>query len=187
MKVCHFHMIALFFLLFATLTACATTSSSKGQLSPKEEARYAAAIQKAEAEQPSAISDNEKYVVSVGPSAAQTAAETLNLSSPERSFNVSREEYDAFFAQSPAVILSRMKLSPIQDGGSFLGYRIVSIKQFQGVDLEVNDIIVGIDGVLPANPDVFFNSWEKAKKSSKCTVNVQRSLDRFDLTWSVTP
>jgi len=160
MKVCHFHMIALFFLLFATLTACATTSSSKGQLSPKEEARYAAAIQKAEAEQPSAISDNEKYVVSVGPSAAQTAAETLNLSSPERSFNVSREEYDAFFAQSPAVILSRMKL---------------------------NDIIVGIDGVLPANPDVFFNSWEKAKKSSKCTVNVQRSLDRFDLTWSVTP
>lgn len=179
------------------LTSCASTGNK--EMSAKDEARYAAAIEKAEAEHPSKIHEGDEYIVTIGESAAADAAAVSNAVSNtnasadhsknaaeiKRSFSVSKNDYDAFFSKSPAVILGRMKLDPITDGGTLLGYRVKELKPFQGVDLINEDIIVGIDGVLPKNPDEYFNSWEKAKAANTCKVNVQRGTDRFDLVWNV--
>ncbi len=152
-------------------------------MSAKDEARYAAAIEKAEAVEPSAIPPDAVYVVTYG----DVDEPVLNAApnAPARSFDVAQNDYDAFFSQSPAVILARLSLDPIVDGGKLLGYRIVSIQPFDGVDLQKEDIIIGVDGVLPKNPDDYFNSWQKAKSASGCVVNIQRGLDRHDLVWKV--
>ncbi len=174
--------------LFGLLLASGCASSSKpAEMSAKDEARFAAAIEKADAEKPSSIPDDAVYVVAVGESAASTASQESAVEMPtiERSFKVSREAYDAFFAQSPGAVLGRMKLSAIMDGGKLLGYRIISLKRFDGVDLDEQDIITGLDGVMPINPDVYFESWEKAKNASHCTVNVQRGVEKFNLEWTV--
>ena len=166
------------------LAGCA---SSTKEMSAKDEARYAAAIEKAEAEHPSAIPEGSTYVVAVGEAAALDvqAQNASDMPTIERPFSVPRAEYQAFFAQSPAVVLARMTLDPITDGGKLLGYRVKDLKPFTGVDLANEDIIVGIDGVLPQNPVEYFNSWENAKSSNGCKVNVQRGMDQFDLVWSV--
>ncbi|MBQ9394068.1 MAG: hypothetical protein IJU23_00920 [Proteobacteria bacterium] len=168
------------------LTGCASTGKNK-EMSAKDEARYVAAIEKAEAEHPSKIHEGDEYIVSVGEVAAADAATVSSSQLPtiDRSFSVSRNDYDEFFSKSPAVVLGRMKLDPITDGGTLLGYRIKELKSFQGVDLADEDIIIGIDGKLPKNPDEYFNSWEKAKAANSCKVNIQRGTDRFDLVWTV--
>lgn len=101
-----------------------------------------------------------------------------------RNFDVDTAAYEAFFGQSPAFVLSRMKLEPIQDGTHLLGYRIAEMAQpFEGVDLQVGDIVVGVDGVVPSTPDAYFEAWQKAKKTGKCVVNIQRGTERFALVW----
>ena len=184
---CLFILISLAFVL----NACATSSSPKA-MSAKDEARFAAAIEKADAENPPALQPGDTLVVSIGENAAKDVAAQANAmpQSPAptqtlaREFNVTRADYDAFFAQSPAIVLGRMTLDPIQDGTTLLGYRIKDIQSFQGLDLQKEDIIVGIDGKLPRTPDAYFEAWQTAKAASKCTVNIQRGTDRFDLVWT---
>ena len=193
-------MIQLILLCSAILfSACATTGTSH-EMSAKDEARYAQAIENAEADSPSPVQKNKEYTVVVGESAAQdllgsaSPSETPQPShatptngtaapKPEKKFTVSKADYDDFFAKSPAVVLGRMTLDPITDGGALLGYRVKEIKSFAGVDLVNEDIIVGINGKLPKNPDEYFNAWETCKKQSNCTVNIQRGVDRFNLEW----
>ncbi len=167
------------------MSGCASTSSK--EMSAKDEARYAAAIERAEAEHPSAIPEGSEYVVAIGEVAAvDVQAKTADeMPAIARTFSVSRSEYDAFFAQSPATILGRMSLDPILDGGSLLGYRVKNLKTFSGVDLSDEDIIIGINGKLPQNPDEYFTQWEAAKASNECSVNIQRGVDRFELVWRV--
>ena len=174
---------------------CATTSKP-AEMTAADEARYTQAIEKAEAQTPSPIQDDTEYTVVVGESAASGVAGRTGKSTGNavqgmpaadtpaaRTFAVSKTEYDAFFAQSPAVVLGRMTLDPIVDGGTLLGYRIKDIRAFPGVDLANEDIVVGIDGKLPQNPDDYFNAWEACKAKSDCTVNIQRGVDRFKLEW----
>ena len=180
--------------------SCATTGTTSHDMSPKDEARYAEAIENANAESPSTIQKNTEYTVGVGESAAQNLIETNTSSDipqssqdtpvnntvdvkPEKQFTIAKNDYDAFFAQSPAVVLGRMTLDPITDGGALLGYRVQNLKSFQGVDLVNEDIIVGINGKLPQNPDEYFNAWETCKNKSTCVVNVQRGVNRFNLEW----
>lgn len=165
------------------VSGCATTRQVK-EMSAAEEARYAAAIEEAEVKSPSPLEEGDVIVVTTG----ETAEEALSRLQPEvpavsRRFKVPRAEYDAFFSQSPAVVLARMQLEPITDGGTLLGYRVLKLKRFAGVDLQDGDIIVGIDGVMPRTPDAYFERWEKAKTGSGCVVNVQRDLERFELVW----
>ena len=179
---------------------CGCASGSVKEMSAKDEARYAAAIEKSEAEHPSAIQEDTRYVVAVGEGAAAQAGAELQMpqqeqnaevsqndadAAPARTFSVSRPMYDTFFAQSPAVILGRMTLDPIVDGGVLLGYRVKDLKAFSGVDLADDDIIIGINGQLPKTPDDYFNRWEEAKNGSGCTVNIQRGMTKFDLIWTV--
>ena len=179
---------------------CGCASNSVKEMSAKDEARYAAAIEKAEADQPSAIQDDTSYVVAVGAGAAEQAGAELQetpqnqtaqadqneaSAAPARTFSVSRPVYDTFFAQSPAVVLGRMTLDPIVDGGILLGYRVKDLMAFSGVDLATDDIIIGINGQLPKTPDDYFNRWEEAKNGTGCTVNVQRGVTKFDLVWTV--
>ena len=164
-------------------TGCASSSSTK-EMSEKDEARYKEAIEKADAENPPQIEVGDSIIVNMGRSDNVPVVE--QAPAVKRSFDVSREEYDAFFNQSPAVILGRMVLEPIHDGPSLLGYRIKSLsKPFEGVDLVSEDIIVGINGKMPRNPDEYFNQWQSSKADSECVVNIQRGVDRFDLSWHV--
>lgn len=171
-------------MLVLLASGCASTSTK--EMSAKDEARYAAAIEKAETEHPSAIPEGSTYTVVIGETAAmdEQAKTADEMPSIARTFSVTRAQYDAFFTQSPAAILGRMTLDPIVDGGNLIGYRVRDLKPFLGVDLQNNDIIYGIDGVLPKNPDAYFESWEKAKKSTSCAVNIQRGTERFDLVWN---
>ena len=166
-------------------TGCAS-SSAPAQMSAKDEARYEAAIQKADAENPPTIGIGDTIVVNMGSS---NNSVPVAIEAPEpvlmRNFEVSRQAYDDFFNQSPGVILGRMKLDPIRDGTSLLGYRIKDIKPFEQVDLTKDDIIVGINGTMPKTPDEYFNQWQSAKENSHCVVNIQRGTERFDLTWQV--
>ena len=155
------------------------------EMSAKDEARYKAAIEKADAENPPQLEVGETVVINYGSSepSAEVIAQPVEV---KRTFEVSRQEYDAFFEQSPAVVLGRMVLQPINDGTSLLGYRIKTLtKPFESVDLAQEDIIVGINGKLPRTPDDYFNQWQAASKSSHCVVNIQRGVDRFDLSWQV--
>lgn len=190
----HTNLFILMIILSVWLNACATSSSPK-EMSAKDEARFAAAIDKADAENPPKLQPGDTITVSIGESAAADPAVHVTAPQPEakpvsaepaRAFNVSRADYDAFFAQSPAIVLGRLTLEPIQDGITLLGYRIKDIKSFEGVDLQKEDIIVGLDGKMPRTPDAYFESWQAAKAASKCTVNIQRGTDRFDLVWTVT-
>ena len=164
-------------------TGCAS-SSSPAHMSAKDEARYEAAIIKADEENPPSIQVGDTIVVNMGssdnriPVDAEAPAPALR-----RNFEVDRQAYDDFFNQSPAVILGRMQLDPIRDGTSLLGYRIKEIKSFEQVDLIKNDIIVGINGTMPKTPDEYFAQWQAAKESAHCVVNIQRGTERFDLTW----
>ena len=183
------HLIIL--LAICGLASGCAARQDKKTMTAAEEARYAAAIEQAEMENPSPIQPGDEIVVNMSgdPAAAQSvisAPESQTPAAPARSFEVSRAEYDSFFAQSPAVILARLELEPIMDGTSLLGYRIRSIKEpFDGVDIRANDIVIGIDGVMPRTPDDYFKRWETAKGASSCKVNIQRDVDRFDLVWNV--
>ncbi|MBO4351776.1 MAG: hypothetical protein J6A01_12655 [Proteobacteria bacterium] len=197
-------MIQLILILCSAIlfSACATTGTSH-EMSAKDEARYAQAIENAEATSPSPIQKDTEYTVVIGESAAQDLLGTASPSGsdqaqtspandtatlkPEKQFSISKADYDAFFAQSPAIVLGRMTLDPITDGGALLGYRVKDLKPFAGVDLVNEDIIVGINGKLPKNPDEYFNAWENCKKQSNCTVNIQRGVDRFNLEWNINP
>ena len=181
--------------ILCLMAGCAS-KQNKSTMTAAEEARYAAAIENADAQQPPMIETGETVIVNATGNISEgaladredNAVESQNTPvQPSRSFKVSRSEYDDFFTQSPPpVILSWFDLDPVRDGTSLLGYRIKSIrKPFEGVDIRANDIIVGIDGVMPQTPDNYFSSWEKAKASNTCRVNIQRDVDRFDLTWTV--
>lgn len=103
-----------------------------------------------------------------------------------RSFDVDESTYNAFFDQSPATVLARLSLEPIQDGTSLLGYRITHIANpFENVDLKPGDIVVGLDGKIPKTPDAYFEAWQKAKSSGIAIVNIQRDLERYELRWQV--
>lgn len=164
------------------VSGCATTRQAK-EMSAAEEARYAAAIEDAEVRAPSPVAEGDVFVVTTGESAEEALAQIQEVPAVSRHFKVSRADYDAFFAQSPAAVLARMQLEPITDGGTLLGYRVRELRRFAGVDLQKGDIIIGIDGVMPRTPDAYFERWEKAKSGSGCTVNVQRDLERFELVW----
>ena len=149
---------------------CATTNNDKRDLTPKEVARFQEEIDR----HPSSVPIGTEINVSV---------------TGEMPKAVPAADYDAFFAESPAIILGRLTLDPVRDGSAFLGYKIAKFNNghFDGVDLKENDIIVAIDGKVPRTPDDFFTTWEKLKASDTATVKVQRSVDTFTLTWKKSP
>lgn len=103
-----------------------------------------------------------------------------------RTFDVDELIYNEFFDQSPATVLARLSLEPIQDGTSLLGYRITHIANpFENVDLKPGDIVVGLDGKIPKTPDAYFEAWQKAKSTGIAIVNIQRDLERYELRWQV--
>ena len=103
-----------------------------------------------------------------------------------RTFDVDESIYNEFFDQSPATVLARLSLEPIQDGTSLLGYRITHIANpFENVDLKPGDIVVGLDGKIPKTPDAYFEAWQKAKSTGIAIVNIQRDLERYELRWQV--
>ena len=157
---------------------CATTNNDKRDLTPKEVARFQEEIDR----HPSSVPMGTEINVSVTGEMPKAVPEKPAVS---RDFTVSAAEYDAFFADSPAVVLGRMTLDPVRDGSALLGYKIVKFNRgkFDGVDLTENDIIVAIDGKLPKNPDDYFATCEKLKAADTATVKVQRSVDTFTLTW----
>lgn len=170
------------------LTGCAAKQNKK-TLTAAEEARYAAAIEREDVNQPPIIEDGEVVIVNATGNVSESVlAEEIAEPQPvvpARDFHVARSVYDDFFAQSPALILARFNLEPIQDGTALLGYRIKSLRTpMPGVDIQPDDIIVGIDGVMPKNPDDYFKRWETCKAANACTVNIQRGVDRFALTWT---
>lgn len=167
--------LALFFLLHAS--GCAT-STANHDLSPQEVARYQEAIDK----NPSSVPMGTEITVSVSGELPAPAPVPQTVA---RDFTVPAADYDAFFAESPAVILGRLTLDPVRDGNTLLGYRIVKFnrERFDGVDLEQNDIIVAIDGKLPQTPDDYFAAWEKLRAADTATLTVLRSVNTFTLTW----
>ncbi|MBR4985548.1 MAG: hypothetical protein IKY83_07410 [Proteobacteria bacterium] len=170
--------------LFVSLLVCGCAASHQvKEMSAADEARYATAIEEADVKSPSPVEAGDVFVVTTGETAEDALAYIQDTPSVSRKFTVARADYDAFFAQSPAVILARMQLEPVTDGSSLLGYRVRDIKRFEGVDLQQNDIITGIDGVMPRTPDAYFERWEAARKGNRCVVNVQRDLERFELVW----
>ena len=103
-----------------------------------------------------------------------------------RTFDVDESTYNQCSAQSPATVLARLSLEPIQDGTSLLGYRITHIANpFENVDLKPGDIVVGLDGKIPKTPDAYFEAWQKAKSTGIAIVNIQRDLERYELRWQV--
>jgi type II secretory pathway component PulC len=165
-------------LLFTAMNilACASTPD-KRDLTPQEVARFQEEIDK----HPSSVPMGTEINVSVSGEMPQPAKPAV-----ERSFTVPSADYDAFFADSPAVILGRVTLDPVRDGSALLGYKIVKFNRgkFDGVDLDIGDIIVAIDCKLPKNPDEYFATWEKLKSAQTATVKVLRSVDTFTLTWT---
>lgn len=178
-------------------------------MSVKDEARYAAAIEASadqgyqiigEGEMLTVDTDTGKLVVRPASDSA-TKGEMLEVSSevaaPDmppavavrdggRTFDVLESVYRDFFSQSPAVILSKVSLEPIQDGTSLLGYRIVGMEEpFEGVDLRVGDIVVGLNGKVPKTPDVYFETWQESKSTGVAIVNIQRDLERYELRWQI--
>ena len=172
------HKIALFFLVSVLFAGCA--SGGAREMSAKDEARYAAAIER---EPESAVPSDVEFTVTYARDPEPASA--VAPSGPARDFRVTRADYDAFFAQGPASVLTRMTVEAIVDGGKLLGYRIDRIASFDGVDLRIDDIILAIDGKLPRDPDEYFERWEHARTSDGCRVTVQRDVTRFDLTWHV--
>lgn len=199
------------FLLFATccvLNGCRAASDKAAPMSAKDEARYAAAIEASKGQGYEIIGDGEMLTTDAhtgklvvrrapeAPSASETGetdrdaarigagAQDVATSDGGRSFDVAESVYAAFFEQSPAVVLSRFALEPIQDGTNLLGYRIAEIRALpESIDLKTGDIIVGIDGKIPKTPDAYFEAWQRAKAAGSCVVNVQRDMTRFDLRW----
>lgn len=190
--------------MMSSLLACGcATTSHVSEMTPREEARYQAAIESAETQQPSRLAVGDTVELDAGrgvvrvieaPTAetsptAENAPTTENAkadytTSDGRHFDVSPASYASFFEQSPATVLSWFELEPIQDGSTLLGYRIRAIRSpLRDVDLRAEDIIVGIDGKMPSSPDIYFERWEAAKQSGSCTVNIQRGVERHDLTW----
>ncbi len=175
--------------IICLMAGCAS-KQNKSTMTAAEEARYAAAIESEDAQQPPIIDTGETVIVNATGNISEGAIADRedNVSEaastpvqPSRTFKVPRSEYDDFFAQSPAVLLARLELDPIRDGTTLLGYRIKSIREpFAGVDIRENDIILGIQ-----TPDDYFSSWEKAKASNECRVKIQRDVDRFELVWTV--
>ena len=168
-------------LLFTAMTvlACATTNNDKRDLTPQEVARFQEEIDK----HPSSVPMGTEINVSV---TGEMPKDIPAQPAVSRDFAVSAADYDAFFADSPAVILGRVTLDPVRDGSALLGYKIVKFNRgkFDGVDLDIGDIIVAIDGKLPKNPDEYFATWEKLKSAQTATVKVLRSVDTFTLTWT---
>jgi len=175
-------------MVFTWAAGCATSPPSV--MSAREEARYAEAI---EASPASSVSMGSSVDISVGratsPETEQTSTPAQNIASrPERTFSVSRQDYEAFFGLPPASVLSRMALDPIRDGVQLLGYRVVELYvPFEGVDLIEGDIIVSVDGRIIQTPDAYFQRWSALREASGCDVVVQRGMERFTLSWRVQP
>lgn len=193
----------------AIFCGCGTAGTRNAPMSVKDEARYAAAIEASadqgyqiigEGEMLTVDTDTGKLVVRPAPdSATKGDKEEASSESAEsdmsnavtvrdggRTFDVLESVYRDFFSKSPAVILSRVSLEPIQDGTNLLGYRIVGMDEpFEGVDLRVGDIVVGLNGKAPKTPDVYFETWQESKSTGVAIVNIQRDLERYELRWQI--
>ena len=189
---------------------CGTTANKNTPMSAKDEARYAAAIEASAGQGYQIIEDGEmltmdtetgKLIVRPAPKSTTTnhnadkssgdkpTRDTLAKMTTHdggRTFDVDESTYNEFFDQSPATVLARLSLEPIQDGTSLLGYRITHIANpFENVDLKPGDIVVGLDGKIPKTPDAYFEAWQKAKSTGIAIVNIQRDLERYELRWQV--
>lgn len=174
-------------------------NAPRGALTAKDEARYGAAIEKGDAIHPPAVQQGDTLVidaargqvdiirtvnVETSGSAAPEKEKQQTPVTPQRVFHVDAAAYDAFFEQSPASVLARVALEPVQDGAQLLGYRIVKIRTpMDGVDIRSGDVVIGINGVVPRTPDDYFAQWQKSKTSGKCALNLQRESARFEIVW----
>ena len=168
--------------LAASLTAaCAPAPKDKKELTASEVAKYQEALDSSA----HAVPMGTELTVSVSGDAPSALPDNVPAN-PARDIVVPAADYDAFFDASPAVILARVSLEPIRDGNTLLGYKIVKFndKAFDGVDLREDDIIVAIDHKLPNTPDDYFDAWQKLKASNKASIDVQRSVSKFSITWT---
>lgn len=182
--------LSLILALVAVFAFACTQAKSPAPMSAADEAAYAAAIEREDAKQAPAVALAESIVVGVGPySQADDSPLPVEMTAPapSRRFAVSQSDYEAFFAEGPAVVLGRFELEPVRDGSELLGYRITDIRDaFAAVDLLEDDIIVGINGKLPKNPEQYFEQWQDLQQyKAPASLQVQRKLDRFEIVWSV--
>lgn len=177
-------------LLVAAFSLSCTQNKPQPTMTAADEEAYAIAIEREDAKQAPKVALAESIVVGIGPkSQGDDSQLPVDLTAPQvkRQIDVLQNNYEAFFAEGPAVVLGRLELEPVRDGSELLGYRITNIREtFEGVDLMEDDIIVGINGTLPKNPDQYFEQWQKLQQyKAPVRLQVQRKLDRFEIVWSV--
>lgn len=152
-------------------------------MSAAQEAHYRKAIAQQDQERPPLLQLGQSVAIDLTGDLA-----SIEALPAERSFEVSPQAYHAFFAQSPALLLAKMKLEPVMDGTSLVGYRIAAPAQpFEHVDLKAGDILLALDGSRVYSPDDYYRAWQKAKASTACSVTVQRGAEQFSLSWRVLP
>lgn len=168
-------VLSLFFL------GCA---SSRGEsVEAAKQARYWEAIREDEAQKEAerlALREQEALIES-----QQSAEAALE---PSRDIAVTAEDFDTFFAHGPAHALGFLSLKPVRDGVQLIAYEVEAFPrgELHGVDLRVGDLIVAIEGVLPANPDTYFGLWERVREARKgVRIGVLRAEQSFEILWRV--
>lgn len=102
---------------------------------------------------------------------------------------IARDELDAVLDAGIGRFLQRVDTEPELDGGRFVGFRLVALRTslFDGVDLQVGDTVLRVNGLPLERPEDAVAIWETLRSAGELTVDLLRDGQERRLRVPVVP
>jgi len=93
---------------------------------------------------------------------------------PTRTTKIGRAQLDAFLAPGPGALLAKVRVAAATKNGKFHGWRILSLPPDTTVELQVGDVVLGVNGQGLERPEHLAAVWEKLRGTSEVVVDYER-------------
>jgi hypothetical protein len=97
---------------------------------------------------------------------------------------IQRPALDEVLEAGLGAFLGRVTTEPCLEGSRFVGFRIAALRDvslFEGVDLQVGDVLVSVNGQPIERPEQAFTAWTSLRVASELSLGLLRDGERHDL------
>jgi hypothetical protein len=118
---------------------------------------------------------------------AQPAPVVATAPAPARAPGpLTRAEVDALVARGLGPLLARVRLSPVLDGGRFVGFRLDAAEDLgswraSGADVRIGDVITQVNGIRIERPEQAMWAFQRLRIASAIDVDVLRDNARASI------
>ena len=106
---------------------------------------------------------------------------------PARQGTISRAELDPILAAGLGRFLAHLGTEPHLDDGRFVGFRVTELRSdiFAGVDLQVGDTLVSVNGAPIERPEQALEVWNGLAVASELTIEYLRDGQAEQLRFAI--